>query len=210
MKIYDISHTLRPGMAAWPGDAGLRLDQKTSLTEGDVANVTVVSMSCHIGTHMDAPFHYLSGGKSIDRIELERFVGPARVVAIQAASTLVSAEELEPFLTDRPPRLLIRCNAPMELDRFREDFVALSAPAAERLVSAGVQLVGIDSPSVDPFSATVLEAHLVLGRAGVVIIENLRLQGVPDGWYELIALPLKLAGGDGSPVRAVLRDLKTA
>jgi arylformamidase len=207
MKIYDISHTLRAGMAVWPSDDGLRIEQKTSLADGDIANVTAISMSCHVGTHMDAPHHYLRGGKSIETIELERFVGPARVATVRPATSLVSADELDVFLADRPQRLLIRCNEPMELDSFREDFVALSVSAAEHLVSAGVQLVGIDSPSVDPFSAAVLEAHLVLGRAGVVILENLRLQGVPDGRYELIALPLKLAGGDGSPVRAVLREL---
>ncbi len=210
MKIYDISHTLRAGMAAWPGDDGLRIEQKTSLADGDIANVTAISMSCHVGTHMDAPHHYLSGGKSIETIELERFVGPARVVTVRPATSFVSAEELDVFLVDRPQRLLIRCNAPTELNHFREDFVALSVGAAERLAEAGVRLVGIDSPSVDPFTATVLEAHLVLGRAGILIIENLRLEGVPDGWYELIALPLKLAGGDGSPVRAVLREMKTA
>lgn len=207
MKIYDISHTMKPGMAVWPGDAALRMDQKTRLADGDLANVAVLSMSGHTGTHMDAPLHYLDGGKSIDAVELERFVGPARLVTVRSKTSLVSAEELEPCLGDGPQRLLIRCNAPMELDRFREDYVSLSVPAAERLVSAGVRLVGIDSPSVDPFNASVLRAHQVLGRAGVIIVENLRLEGVPDGGYELIALPLKLAGGDGSPVRAVLREL---
>lgn len=208
MKIYDISHTLRPGMAAWPGDAGLHVEQKARLADGDIANVGVLSMSGHIGTHMDAPHHYLEGGSSIDRIELERFVGPARVVTVRPATSLVSAAEVERFLEPPVERIIIRCNAPVELDRFREEFVSLSVPAAERLVSAGVVLVGIDSPSVDPFAATVLEAHLVLGKAGVVIIENLRLQGVPDGLYELIALPLKIADGDGSPVRAVLREVE--
>ncbi len=208
MKIYDISHTLRPGMAAWPGDAGLQLEKKMGLADGDIANVGVISMSCHIGTHMDAPYHYLNGGKSIDKIELERFVGPARLVTVRPATSLVSAEELGPFLAQPVERLIIRCNAPVELDRFREDFVSLSVAAAQRLVSAGIRLVGIDSPSVDPFGATVLEAHLVLGRAGVIIVENLRLRDVPDGSYELIALPLRIADGDGSPVRAVLREVR--
>ena len=205
-KIYDISHTLRPGIAVWPGDTPFRRTISQSMSGGDSTNGSAVNLSLHTGTHLDSPGHYLEGAPTVEKLDLSLLIGPARLVSVEPRDGLIRSESLKVALVDRPLRLLVRANPPTDLSRFPQKFAAFSAEAARAVVDAGVRLLGIDAPSVDAFAAADLPVHRTLGAAGGVILENLRLAEAPDGVYQLIALPLKIEGGDGSPVRAVLLE----
>jgi arylformamidase len=203
MKIYDISHTLSPGIAVWPGDLRFRRTLTQEIAAGDPTNGSALTLSSHVGTHLDAPAHYMEGGRTIDGLDLSLLVGPARLVTVAAAGAILP-EHLATALVERPSRLLVRANPPTDLAEFPTRFTAFSEEAARAAVAAGVRLLGIDAPSVDLFEAEELPVHRIMGSVGGVILENLKLAEPPDGLYQLIALPLKIAGGDGSPVRAVL------
>ena len=204
MKIYDLTHSLRPGIAVWPGDTPYRRTISQSIRAGDSTNGSVISLSLHTGTHLDSPGHYLDGGPTVEKLDLALLVGPARLVTAEPRGGLIQPESLEAALADRPLRLLVRANRPTDLSQFPEKFAAFSAEAAEAIVQAGVRVLGIDAPSVDAFDAGDLPVHRTLGKVGGVILENLRLSEPPDGDYQLIALPLKIEGGDGSPVRVAV------
>jgi len=205
MKIYDISHTIRPGMAVWPGDTPFSRTLTMKMEEGDLANSSAVTVSLHAGTHLDAPGHYLPGGCTVDKLDLSLLVGPAELVTVcPDAAAGITARDLEKCLAAKPKRLLIRANPPTDLAEFPYGFVSLTAGAAEAIVAAGVVLLGVASPSVDPFGSPALPVHQVLGKRGVVIVENLCFHDLPDGRYTFAALPLKIEAADGSPVRAVL------
>ncbi|RPI23999.1 MAG: hypothetical protein EHM61_18315 [Acidobacteria bacterium] len=206
MKIYDISHTIRPGMAVWPGDTPVSRAITLKMEEGDPADCSSMTLSLHTGTHLDAPAHYLKGACTVDRIDLSVLVGPAELVTVSSPGGAIQPGGLERLLKGQPRRLLIRANPPTDLGEFPQGYVPLSVEAAEAIVAAGVQLLGVDAPSVDRFDSESLPVHQVLGNRGVIIVENLRLNRVPDGRYTLVALPLKIEGGDGSPIRAVLID----
>lgn len=202
--LYDISRPLDDSIAVWPGDIPFQLEWTSLQARGDSTNVSALRMSAHTGTHADAPCHAVEGGAAIGDLALSIFIGPARLVdsrgkSIDRAllSTVGPAGQL-------PPRLLFRTGA-WTSGAFPSDFPALDANLVSILQAAGVVLVGTDAPSVDPMDAVDLPAHRALASAGIAILENLLLDHVPEGDYELIALPLRLAGGDGSPVRAVLR-----
>lgn len=205
MKIYDISPQLEPGIPVWPGDEPFVLAQSQSLEQGDNLNLSHMTLSLHTGAHMDAPSHYLQGAPSIDAVDLSRCMGPVRVVTIEKRREIRPAE-LQRMLTNMPPRLLVRSTTLRERKKFRTDFAYFSGEAADFLVEQGVILVGTDAPSVDRFDDASLPAHRSFGPAGVLILENLLLAEVPDGDYELIALPLRIKGGEASPVRAILRE----
>ncbi len=205
MKIYDISPQIEPGMPVWPGDEPFALVQSRSLEQGDNLNLSHMTLSLHTGAHMDAPSHCLQGAPSIEEVDLSRCMGPVRVVTIENRREIRPAE-LQSLLTNMPPRLLVKSTNVQERTRFRTDFAYFSGEAADFLVEQGVILVGTDAPSVDRFDDDSLPAHHSFGPAGVLILENLLLAEVPDGDYELIALPLRIAGGEASPVRAVLRE----
>jgi arylformamidase len=204
MKVHDITHMVRPGMAVWPGDTPYRREMHTSFEDGDLVDSSTITISLHTGTHIDAPGHYLKGAATVDALDPSLFVGPAEVVTVQPRNGSVQAGDLKEVLTKRPERLLIHANQPTDLADFPQDYACLSVEAAKVLAASGIRLLGIDSPSVDSYRFETLSVHEVLGRAGIVILENLRMTGVSDGAYQLVALPLKLAGADGSPVRAVL------
>lgn len=205
MKIHDISHTIRASMAVWPGDTPFSRTLTTKMENGDSSDSSAITVSLHAGTHLDAPGHYLPGACTVDQLDLSVLVGAADLVTIKAeAAPGITARDLEKCLATRPRRLLIRANPPTDLSDFPYGFVSLTAEAAEAIVAAGVRLVGVDSPSVDPFESPALPVHQVLGRRGVIIVENLCFHDIPDGQYTFVALPLKMEGGDASPVRAVL------
>jgi arylformamidase len=205
VKIYDISHTIRPGMAVWPGDTPFSRTLTMKMEDGDLAESSAITLSLHAGTHLDAPGHYLSGARMVDQLDLSVLVGPAQLVTVKPrAASGITAADLETCLATRPYRLLIRANPPTDLAEFPYGFAPLSAEAAEAVVAAGIQLLGIDSPSVDPFGSPALPVHRMLGTRGVIIVENLCFRDIPDGQYTFIALPLKIEAGDASPVRAVL------
>lgn len=206
--IYDISQSLHEGTAVWPGDQKLRLRWSLRKAKGDSCNVSAVTMSVHTGTHVDAPFHFEDSAPDIASVPLERYVGKARVVEIASASS-IGVEDLECLGGSGIERVLLKTHASRESEeRFLRDYAHLSEEGAEFLGGLGVVLVGTDAPSIDAFDSKSLQSHKALLRHGVAILEGLRLGHVPPGDYELICLPLKLRGLDGSPVRAILRDLR--
>jgi arylformamidase len=209
MRIYDISLPLQPGIAGWPGDAPYQWRWSQRKSAGASVNVGCVSLSVHTGTHTDAPYHFADDGKTVEALDLAAYVGPARVVDMRNRP-LIRVEDLAWADFAHRPRLLLRTDAWTAYDRFPGQIPVLDADVPAWLASRGVVLLGVDVPSVDPLDSKDLPIHHALGRHGIAILENLRLTDVPPGAYELIALPLKLAGADGAPVRAVLRQPITA
>ncbi len=206
--LYDISPTVRPEIPVWPGDTPFQARLVWSIAEGASVNVTAITTTVHLGAHADAPFHTEPRGEGIGEMSLERYLGPCRVVRVPAAP-LIEPRHLEGIDLASPGRVLLRSDSVRDRRGFPERFTALSPEVATLLAERGVLLVGMDTPSVDPFDSKQLLAHHALAQGGVAILEGLLLDGVPEGLYELIALPLKLAGLDASPIRAVLRTMES-
>jgi arylformamidase len=213
-RIHDLSPRIEPGFPVWPGDTAFASRLTWSLAEGASVNLSALTTTPHLGSHADAPFHSEPDGASIADLPLAPFLGPCRVVAVPPEPLieprhLVGLDTGELDLAD-PPRLLLKTGSVPPLAAgapFPERFSAISPALARLLAARGVLLVGLDTPSVDPFDSKTLDAHHALAAGGVAILEGLDLSQVPPGLYELIALPLNLAGLDASPVRAVLRPL---
>jgi arylformamidase len=209
--IHDITPLLSRRIAVWPGDTPLsrevllecgkpsRMDSKT------VSNITLSTLhaTVHLGAHADAPSHYGANVPTIDQRSLDYYLGPCQVVRVKASR----GQRLMPGDLPRvqAPRLLIATGTFPDPENFNEDFAALSPEVVEALHAQGVKLIGIDTPSVDLFASQDLPAHRMFLKHDMAILEGLLLHDVPPGMYELIALPLKLAGFDASPVRAILR-----
>jgi arylformamidase len=205
MEIYDISRTIRKGMPVWPGDQRFHCRWTAQIAAGDLCNVSAVTMSAHTGTHLDAPYHFLASGGSISDVPLSACIGPARVVSLPGTGAIHEAD-LRHCDWRGVERVLLRtCASELSEDRFDRDFPYLSEAAADFLGSSRIQLLGIDSPSVDAFSSRSMPCHKILQGYSVTILEGIRLASVPPGDYELVCLPLKFAGLEGSPVRAILR-----
>ena len=173
-------------------------------TKGDPVTVGSVTMSLHTGTHADAPLHFLRDGAGIADVALDVFIGEALVIDCIDANKIETTHM--PETASDIPRLLFKTYK-TQPECFENDFAYFTPEAATALARLGVKLVGIDTPSVDPFDSKTLEAHKILAEAGIAILENLCLADVSAGRYELIALPLKLDGMDASPVRAILREM---
>jgi arylformamidase len=203
MRLIDVTRPMVAGMPVWPGDPPCRCGWYARLP-GDVANGAELSFGAHTGTHVDGPLHVLEDGAPIGRVPLEAFIGPATVVDTGHAAG-IGPEWLAAHLPGHCERLLLRTRAWDETG-FPERWPALAPAAARLLVTRGVRLLGTDAPSPDPFDSQDLAVHHVLLGAGIPIIENLLLDDVAPGAYELIALPLRLAEADASPVRAVLLE----
>lgn len=206
MTIRDISQALRPTLPVWPGDTRFSAERTWDHDATPVA-VSRFAMSTHGGTHADAPLHYARDGEAIEAMDLDAYVGPARVVDVRSVGGWVTADWLAPHLEGVPPRVLLRTFDRFPHDAWVSDFTAIAPDAIELLAASGVRLIGTDAPSIDPQESKTLDAHKTVLAAGMRILEGLVLDDVPAGDYELIALPLKLAGLDAAPVRAVLRDL---
>lgn len=206
-RIIDISQPLDPGMAGFPGDAAYQEARTFSIGPNCPVNVARVSLSVHCGTHADAPLHYSAGGTPVGALDLEPFIGPCRVIDARGASPLCEPSQIEMYLKDAPSRILLRLTDGFDPHVWPTRFRALSAATVDLLASRGVRLVGIDTPSVDPETSKDLAAHNAALRTDMRILENLVLNHVAPGDYELIALPLRLSNLDASPVRAVLRRL---
>jgi arylformamidase len=205
MEIIDISQTIRRGIPVWPGDQKYHQRWTMSIKDGDSCNVSAITMTTHLGTHVDAPCHCEDNGLDIAAVPLKSYIGQARVQLI-AAQSPITAADLDTFDWLGVERVLLKtCADGRPDDRFERDYIPLSEAAAHYLAQKGILLVGTDAPSVDPFHSRELEAHKILMRQGVAILEGLNLDQVDPGDYELICLPLRLAGLDGSPVRAILR-----
>ena len=206
-RLWDITQALRPGLPVWPGDTEY-VAERTWLLEGDCpVNVGKITLSTHSGTHADAPFHYDPAGQTAEAADLARYIGPCRVIDARHARGRVTRADVAGALTNVPPRVLLRTLARFDHAVWPVDFTAVGADLVEALADLGVVLVGVDAPSIDPEASKDLPAHNAVRRRGLSILEGLVLDDVPFGDYELIALPLPLAGLDASPVRAVLREL---
>ncbi len=207
-RLWDISPALHPGTPVYPGDTPLHLHWNSTLGPGCAVNVGTLTLSTHLGAHADAPLHYAPQGAAVGALALEPFLGPCRVVHAQGNAALVQAANLAHALdAPLPPRLLVRTRAHPAPEHWDAHFRALAPALLEHLADRGLLLVGVDTPSVDPADSTALPSHQVLRQRGLRVLENLLLDEVPEGDYELIALPLKLSTADASPVRAVLRAL---
>lgn len=205
VKIYDLTVPIRPGMPVYPGDPDVEIELWQGIQQGGQANVSLLRMGAHTGTHVDAPSHFYPGARGVDAIPLDVLVGPAVVVEL-AVPDAIAPGDLQVAMPPGTQRLLLktRNSALWERTGFQEDFVYLTGEAARWLVDQGVKLVGIDYLSVDQTAASRPEAHLVLLGAGLVVLEGLDLEHVPPGRYTLMCLPLKVQGADGAPARAVL------
>jgi len=204
MKYYDLSVPVFDGMVVWPSDTPVRVSTHRSVQRGDGSNVRKVQLSTHAGTHVDAPNH-IGLPRTVDQLPLATLIGPAEVVSVRARH-LIRPSHLEGIDLRTVKRILFKTRNSRRPDdgKFHDDYVALAPETAERLRKSRVKLVGIDAMSVDPKGGRG-EAHHILLEAGVVLLENIRLARVPAGTYELICLPLRLAGADGAPARVVLR-----
>ena len=160
-----------------------------------------------MGAHADAPLHYDPNGAAVGALDLEPFLGPCRVIHAIGCGALVEWRHLAHASQNLPPRVLVRTYARMPLERFDEQLSAFAPDTVQRLAELGVRLIGIDSASIDPAASKTLESHQQIRRLGLRVLENLWLDEVPEGDYELIALPLKLIAADASPVRAILRSV---
>jgi arylformamidase len=207
MAIIDISRTLHTGMAVWPGDTEYELQKTWQIDSGAAVNVGSLTMSTHTGTHVDAPYHFDPEGPTMEQMPVDIYVGEAHVIQISGVQTIDVPHLLERDLS-ACNRLLIRTGAWPSGEPFPERIPVLSAEAVQYVAALGIRLLGVDVPSVDPLDSTRLDNHLLLHQNDIAILESLDLDDVPEGVYELTALPLPLRGADGSPVRAVLRTIE--
>jgi len=209
MKIYDISVTLGDSTPVYEGDPAINIIPHKSIANGDSANITKLSMGAHSGTHIDAPFHFDQDGKHINELELDTFFGPAQVIEVATQDGLVTREELIGTVSEGTTRILLKTPNSKLWDRsdFEKGFASLSLEAAEWVVENGIKLVGIDYLSIEKFHSGDHAVHRTLLTNSIVVIEGLNLAQVPPGEYNLIALPLKIKDGDGSPTRAILTSI---
>lgn len=204
--LWDISPTVSPEAPIFPGDEPYRLNWTARLSPDCPVNLSALTMSPHVGAHADAPLHYANNAADAASVALDAYLGPCRVIHAIGCGPLIRIEHVQHAAEGLPPRVLVRCCE--RADRvWNPDFSAFAPETVAWLAARGVRLIGLDTPSVDPASSKSLDSHQQLLRLDLRVLENLVLDEVPEGDYELIALPLKLAGACASPVRAVLRAL---
>ena len=206
-RIWDISSPLHPGSPVFPGDTAYRQHWTATMAPGCPVNVSVLTLSPHVGSHADAPLHYEAQGEPVGALDLQPYLGPCRVIHAIGCGALIEWRHLAHALQDLPPRVLVRTYQRMPVDRWDAGLTAFAPATLERLADLGVLLVGIDTASIDPADSKTLPSHQLIRQRGLRVLENLVLDAVPEGDYELIALPLKLMLADASPVRAILREL---
>lgn len=205
MHVIDISRRMHNNMPTWPGDTPFSYKVSWSKEESGSVNVGTVTMSIHTGTHVDAPFHFDSEGKRIYDLDLGLYVGDARVVDVTGLES-IGASDIEKVDLSGVERVLFKTASWKDESTFPETITYLRPDLAPALSQKGIRLLGVDVPSVDPLDSKDLFAHHALHEANIHILEGLQLDGIEEGEYELIALPLPIEEGDGSPVRAVLRQ----
>jgi arylformamidase len=203
--LIDISRPLAVGTACWPGDVPFAFRLGWTIAGGASVNVGAIETSVHTATHCDAPFHFDDSGLTIEKLPPEVFVGPAFVVDVRNAQSW--GERLARLDLNGTPRVLFRTGGWPDTTRFPDSIPVMERGLRDWLADRGVRLIGVDLPSVDPLDSKTLDNHHALHRRGIAIVEGLWLENVPEGPYELIALPLKIVGADGSPLRAILRRL---
>lgn len=203
-KWMDISQTLSNNIAHWPGDAPFSFNIGITKEQTGSVNIGNISTSSHTGTHVDAPFHFDEDGQTIEELDVNIYIGEAKVIDVTDEDT-ITVEALKQFDLVGIKRLLIKTKKEMNEEQFPEEYMVVDEAVGAYLRTCGVQLLGTESPSVDSVNSKELLAHHALYDNGIYILENIVLTDVEPGMYDLIALPLKIQGADGSPVRAVIR-----
>ena len=209
LPLWDISPPVQPGSPVFPGDTPYQQRWSAQIEPGCPVNVSAITLSPHVGAHADAPLHYDPAGRAVGTLDLAPYLGHCRVIHTIGVHPLILWEHIAHAVQGLPPRVLVRTYARAPVDRWDASLAAFAPETVERLADAGVRLIGIDTASIDPADSKALASHQVIRRRDVRVLENLVLDAVPEGDYELIALPLKLTTADASPVRAVLRALPT-
>ena len=210
MDIIDISKPISANTPVWPGDTPFSKKSIMSVSAGEMVNLTTLILSAHAASHADAPYHVLDEGLTIDQVELAIYWGPAQIVTVTRTNGPLLPEDFKGYDLLRAPRLLVRTaveNLPYH--QFPGSYPYPGPDLADFLRSKGIILYGTDAPSMDAFESHDLPGHRALIGNHIAILECLDLRLAEDGLYELVALPLRIAGGDGSPVRAVVRRSKT-
>ena len=207
LRLWDISPPVYVGAPVVPGDTPYQQRWAARIGPGCPVNVSEITLSPHVGAHADAPLHYDADGATIGNVDLTPFLGTCRVIHAIARGPLIEWSHIAHALVDLPQRVLVRTYEHAPIDRWDGALAAYAPATIERLAALGVLLVGIDTASIDPADSKTLDSHQVIRRLNLRVLENLVLDDVPEGDYELIALPLKLVSADASPVRAVLRQL---
>ena len=206
-QLWDISPAIHPAAPVFPGDTPYSQEWVASIGPGCPVNVSAIHLSPHVGAHADAPLHYDPQGAAIGLVDLDAFLGPCRVIHAIGCGPLIEWPHIEHAINaSLPQRVLVRTyqKAPTGWD---PDLAAYAPETVQKLADLGVQLIGIDTASIDPASSKTLDSHMVIRQRNLRVLENLVLDEVAEGDYELIALPLKLTEADASPVRAILRAL---
>jgi arylformamidase len=208
-KLYDVSVLIFPGMPQWDGEQVVA-EVPMSRTPADGANVTALTLTTHTGTHVDPARHFVHGGRTVDEVSLDRWVGLCWVADVTGAFPEIEVADLvRAGIPEGTTRLVLKTRSAelwsTDPETFVDTFVALSVPAAEWVVARGIRLVGIDYLSIGPYHTTGAETHMVLLANDVLVVEGLDLHEVPEGAYELLCFPLKIRAGDGAPARVALR-----
>jgi len=205
-RIYDVTVPLSPEVPTYPGDPPFEIRHTHRTADGEAYNATRISLGTHVGTHVDAPSHFLGGGATVDQLHLEILMGKARVAEVTARERIDRADlEALDLRDDIRVLLKTRMSGQMRKPLVQEDYVYLTVDAADYLVQAGMKLVGIDYLSVDRFGTMDYPSHHALLEAGVVVLEGLDLSAVEAGEYEMTCLPLRIQGAEGAPARVILR-----
>ena len=206
-QLWDISPAIHPAAPVFPGDTPYSQEWVASIGPGCPVNVSAIHLSPHVGAHADAPLHYDPQGAAIGLVDLDAFLGPCRVIHAIGCGPLIEWPHIEHAINaSLPQRVLVRTYQ-KALTGWDPDLAAYAPETVQKLADLGVQLIGIDTASIDPASSKTLDSHMVIRQRNLRILENLVLDEVAEGDYELIALPLKLTEADASPVRAILRAL---
>jgi arylformamidase len=206
--LWDISPTISAELPVWPGDTRFEASATWEIGGGCPVHVSRMTMTTHLGAHTDAPSHYDPAGAAIDAVSLDAYIGPCRVIhCIHAGS--VEPAHVARHLEGVPPRVILRTYDKAPQRQWDERFAAIAPETIALLAAHGVRLIGTDAASLDPQDSKTLDAHNAVRTHGMAILEGVVLDEIAEGDYELIALPLKLAGMDASPVRAILRALPT-
>jgi arylformamidase len=209
-RIWDISQPLRVGIPVWPGDTPFEERRTFILDEQCPVNVSRLTLSTHTGTHADAPCHYDAHGKAAAALPIATYLGRTQVLSVIDHNGEIQLQQVRGRVALTERRLLLRTFASFPTQAWPGDFASLSPELVDALGEQGLMLIGTDAPSLDPQSCKDLRAHRAASRHALAILEGLVLDGVPDGYYELIAIPLRLVTADASPVRAILRELRAA
>lgn len=207
-KWIDISQPLHHGIGHWPGDTPFSYEISFSKEQTGSVNIGRITTSLHTGTHVDAPFHFDNEGATIDELDINRFIGRARLIDVSHCKS-IGASELSDVNLHDVNHILLRTSAHQNPDHFPENIPPLMPDLAPFLKEHGIQLVGVDVPSVDPLDSKDMAAHHALHQHGIAILENVVLHHLQPGNYDLIALPLPIKGADGSPVRAIVKPINS-